>query len=279
MLLISGLFGWGVIPAKLFYSLIGPIVAVGPTAIYYFYIEKIKRPDIRFGNDFEFSVAPLEIEPGEDKEGEKTITPTVYFKLEVENQGRATAEDCMVNVEVEENGDHVARWAIPENPERYNLLPGETKTVHIFRVTVLHPAIKGFTFDQDTRKTEYTSGRKAKEINPEFINPSSYRPRDISPESKGRSSFGGWAGKIVRYNSCSIAVQAIAEDYKSVKKRDFGTLKLTKKAVEVCADKDKWQNQWGGDEEQGFFDKSTEVKKNVSKACKECLDNLDECSL
>ncbi|MBS3792666.1 hypothetical protein KGY77_08500 [Candidatus Bipolaricaulota bacterium] len=263
------------------------LIAVGSSGSFALYREWVKQPYICFGNNIEYSVAPLKASLDEGSSNARIVTPAIYFKLRVENQGRATAQNCMINVTVKENGDHVARWAIPENPERYDLLPGENRHIHLFRATVLPDWVK-IVYNDDTNEVLSPGEGKEVGLEPEFpkpitaidwtgIDPSIEQPIKIFPESKGKSSFGGWVGQKVGYDTCTISVQAIAEDYKTGAVEKVKDLQLSEKTVKVCADKDKWQDQWGdvSKEKEGFLDKSAEIKKTTSNACQELLDRSD----
>lgn len=239
---IVGVFVGGKIEAILFYALIGPVIAIGPPTINYLYDERLKKPVIQLGDKIEYSVAPLEVKPDVGVNPVNGVIPTVYFKLGIENKGKATAQNCMVNVDIEENGDHVARWKVPENPERYDLLPGETRSIHLFRAII------------------------------NWVEPLVQYPQKITPESKGSSSFGGWRGQKTNYNICTITVQAIAADYKS-NTNNYGTLQLREKAVEVCSDEDNWQTQWtGGDDGIPLFDGAKDLVKETCSACSNWLE-------
>lgn len=279
--IIAGHFS-GLISASLFYAVIGSVIAIGPPTINYIYVEKIKRPKIKFGEKIKYAVAPL----GKDLDGNddvRVITSAVYFRLEVKNIGRATAKNCMVNVEVDENGDHVARWKIPENPERYDLLPGETREIHLFRGAVL-PQFFQVVYNKDTKEMlhqgeaqkvglEIGSAKPLTAISWDTIHPVVKHPMKISPESKGQSSYGGWRGQKTNYDNCTITVQAIAEDYKSESEEDFEKLKLKQKSVEVCSGKDNWQGQWTcGEDDQPLFDEAEELVDRVASACQQALE-------
>lgn len=271
------------IPPALFYSLIGSIIVIGTPTINHLYRERLKKPNIVFGDELEFTVAPLQARLSEKA---KTVKPTVYYRLEVENKGRVAAKNCMVSVDIQEDGSHLARWAIPENSEKYDLLPGETRNIHIFRATIL-PQYINIVFNNETR--EFVNHGEGSEvgIEPEIpkpleaiswdtIDPLVQRPRKISPESKGESSFGGWLGQEIDYDACTVKVQAIAEDYKSEKRDGFDTLKLTEKTVSIAATEGNWQNQWGNGDKDGFFDRADELKRRTMEVCQKRLDKLSK---
>lgn len=259
------------------------MIAVGSSGAYYLYLEYVKQPNIQFGSSIEYSVAPLHhrINPQAKK-----VIPSVYVRLSVENTGKATAQNCMITVNSQNGVNFITRWAVPENPERYNLLPGETEIVHLFRVPLLSLSKKIIYNPKTGEFIHHGKGREVglEEISPypltsiswSAIQPSPSHPRKMSPESKGKSSYGGWVGKEVGVKSCDIAVQAIAEDYKSEKKDDFETLDLPQKAVEIGSNEQYWQGQWGDEDKKGFFDKATEYKTRILNACKERLRRADE---
>ncbi|KXA89158.1 hypothetical protein AKJ62_03705, partial [candidate division MSBL1 archaeon SCGC-AAA259D14] len=100
------------------------------------YKEVIKRPSVKIPT-FDFSedanVAPLYLSPPH------IARPAVFLSLSIENNGEATARDCMIKVslqnkEEEERISYYARWDNPGNDERYDLLPGESQKVHLFKI-------------------------------------------------------------------------------------------------------------------------------------------------
>lgn len=109
-------------------SLIGALIP----GVYYAFTEIIKRPsvEIRSLRFADASIAPMYVFP-------HIARPAIFLNVEIENTGHATAENCTIKLWFEKDGKEessYARWAIPEAQERYNLLPGETLSIHILKI-------------------------------------------------------------------------------------------------------------------------------------------------
>lgn len=284
LFVFGGFFSWlfltGRISTKLFTVLtvfIPPIISVTGKI----FSERIRKPDIRFDDKVKYSVAPATIDSFKGDDSARTVTPTVFFKLGVENKGNRTAKNCKITVKVAENGDHIARWAIPENPEELDLDPGQSESVHLFKATVLSDFIN-IVYNTETSKMIWHGQGEKVGLEPGYpkppeaikwnnVHPSVLKPRRMPPEFKDKSSFGGWTGRETGYNMCTISVQATARDYKSQQRDNFKTVQLAKKTVAVCANKNNWQDQW-----KELFDKSEEVIERTAAACRKRLDKIDE---
>lgn len=132
-LLVVGFTTWSLRlePSVIVAALIGAVIP----GVYYAYKEIINRPSIEISTlDFEnANIAPMFVD-----NIPHLARPTIFTIVEVENKGRATAVDCTLKLWFERDNEveatTYARWAIPEGKVRYNLLPGESLSVHIVKV-------------------------------------------------------------------------------------------------------------------------------------------------
>ncbi|MGC9307833.1 MAG: hypothetical protein ACP5FL_03550 [Thermoplasmatota archaeon] len=274
--------------ALIFTALIGPIIAIGPPALYYFYIEHIKQPRIVFGK-ISLDVAPMFFFPEVP-----LARPAIFLKVTVRNEGRATAKNCKVQVWYNNNDDKIfyARWGLIENPEAYSLLPGERKEIHLLKVFISPDAYfleRKETYDALSEKIKEIPSRIRPPGNPpasfkhnfqedgfpeftvEDVNPIVLGPGKRPVMEKRKITRGGWRGNWGWCESgkeYSFKLQAIAEDYKTGKtERKDWSWKLPDDLIEAATkdgDEDIWQSQW---EEQGY----KKFKQKVKKACKEWL--------
>lgn len=282
-----------------FVGLLGPVLAVGPPAIYYAHTEWIMTPDVVFEEEqlahqvapMYFPSLPLVGGVREDLHLPHIARPAIFTRLTVTNNGRATAKDCMIRVELDDT-EFQARWGRTENPERYNLLPGESRTIHLFRtfltpyyhflkpswsedlrvrMTVLQEifgndeederSLEEMIAELEHRPLEVRNNidNEEAEFNRSDLDPATEIPRDQPPEKREESLHGSWLGKELEAGQYSIEVQAIAEDYKSDTK-SYGRLSLPDSLVQLLGHQDiEWQQQW---EEKGY----TDFKDNVIDA-------------
>ena len=140
MLTLSILFICNVLVQSVYVGMIGPLIAIGPPALYYYYTERVKRPDIRFG-DIQYKIQPMYIEanysPDVDEIDQISLPhvarPAVFITTKITNEGRATAQNCKVLVN-DSSEEYSSRWSMVNNPEKYDLLPGESQEIHLSKI-------------------------------------------------------------------------------------------------------------------------------------------------
>ncbi len=289
MLSLSVLFICNVLNQNVYVGTIGPLIAIGPPALYYYYTERVKRPDIRFG-DIQYKIQPMYIEANYSPEigeiGQISLPhiarPAVFITTEITNEGRATAQNCKVLV----NGiseEYSARWSMVNNPEKYDLLPGESQEIHLGKIflTTDFFFLKRDWFDDLNHvlktlfRSEYSQNPPKHIIEVDFgssvINPPGnpqgvvevttnqpellskdhieaeiYRPAEQPPERQDQSIRGEWWGDRQSSGVVSIGVRALAEDYKT-SIRDLGDHYLPNDPIESILTQShnvEWSAEW-----------------------------------
>lgn len=203
------------------------------------------------------------------------ITPQIYTSIEVKNVGLASAKDCLVKVIIGDKVFH-ARWKRPDNPERYNLLPQEDQSVHVFR-TVLTSSFN-LLVDIDEPKPETIEGRdinrfqeklgKDFDLGPVYpiahfekaYQPATMHPRPQPPAKEEESLYGGWLPKKVKRGSYEVKIQVIAENY-NTGEIPIGKITLPDDPVYSAQDDDNWQDQW--DFRMSEFDKFRQLVQST----------------
>ncbi|RYJ14687.1 hypothetical protein ELS19_12490 [Halogeometricum borinquense] len=266
------------------------IVAIMAPTVYYIYSEVLNRPLISVEkNDQPLSVAPMfmPVDVEQLQEVDEVDTPTsqilrpaVFYRLSIENDGKATAQNAMVHIRLNpEDDDHpdfdyYARWSDPGNSDRYDLLPGQTRNALIMKVFLTQDffPIVDLTQNQslpaDTGvDTVNPSGNPAgqirffSDIEKEDISPHPLIPREQPPERAERSTHGGWAGQdmYTRLESIdatyTVEARIIADNYKTEWKKQMDTISISG-LVKAVQNDDIWQNQW---DQQGNLKQEVQI--------------------
>jgi hypothetical protein len=169
------------------------------------------------------------------------------------------------------------------NPEKYDLLPGESQEIHLIKIFLstdffflkrdwfddLNHVLKTlFRSERDqTPPKDYIEVRFGSSvINPpgnpqgvvevttnqpelvskDHIEAEIYRPAEQPPERQDQSIRGGWWGDHQSSGVKSIAVQALAEDYKTAV-NDLGDYDLPKDPIRSIVREDnnvRWSTEW-----------------------------------
>ncbi|MCF7889735.1 hypothetical protein K9M78_00785 [Candidatus Bipolaricaulota bacterium] len=237
------------------------IIATGIPALYYIFQEYVKQPQIKFVNNLNNNVAPMRVDLYRDKEDNavfERITPQIYTSIEVKNVGLASAQNCLIKVIIGDKVFH-ARWKRPNNPERYNLLPQENQSVHIFR-TVFTTSFN-LLIDIDRSKPETIESSDINrfqeklgegfDLGPVYpmahfektYKPATLHPRPQPPAKEEESLYGGWLPKKIENGSYKVKVQAIAENY-NTGEIPLGQINLPDDPANSAQHDGNWQDQW-----------------------------------
>jgi hypothetical protein len=242
-----------------FTSVIGPWIAIGPPALYAIYELIVSQPEVVI-EDVKFRIQPMKLggytyKPPNTDDIEITIPHlariAVFMIADVANTGNATAKNCKFEIHT---NDEIfgARWDMVDNPVKYDLLPGEHQSIHIFKLFlttdffflkenwyddlpgVLKPAIQQHPGNprRDQVLIENRIGNSEVQmdgnpngtiniqtrrdlLNNSNINPKLLFPSDQPPERREKSIRGGWWGEYASPGGRSIQLKALSEGYKS----------------------------------------------------------------
>lgn len=305
----------------------GILIAAGIPASYYLYMEWVKQPYVVVVND-EFKInhviAPnwytrnyLLNQQNRDKKSFyqkvpfNAAQPMIFSKITLENRGEATATDCLIRIKAklshkEEPLDFNARWARPDNPDRFNLLPGEKRDAHIYKSYLTHDHyffagklrpqkehlkhLSKDEFSQIERKVEdieindtsinglYKISKKIDSSKTSEMEPTVVHPRPQRPEKKETSTWGGWEEKEIEKDKNMnidfewIKVQIISEEKKMNERTLTGFLNLKELLCKGGEDNQKeisWQGQW-----QDSKKETGKLKEKLQVIFKSyCIDN------
>lgn len=274
----------------------GAVVGAGIPAIYYLYKEWELQPRVEIVSDrVEHVMAPSKLKSKEiglhkgegigygatEKANINLYRPLLYSKIKLKNTGRASAKKCILKVDDEENNiTYNGRWSLPENPERYNLMPGEVVWVHLF-VTNL----SRFWSIPVQKSTELTRRDKVVDIGEEVdrpdkieeeleknlerfqnsFKPMTFHPQHRLPEREGTTIGGAWRRKELPHGEYNFSVKVIAEDYTN-KAEPIGSLKIPGDLLKKIANSEvNWQKQW----RYIIPDYEKKLKSLTEKVCKE----------
>ncbi|MBS3788821.1 hypothetical protein KGY77_07770 [Candidatus Bipolaricaulota bacterium] len=119
-----------------------PLIAVGTTLIaiggsgsYYLYLEYVKQPNVILTNDTGYEKFMMFSRINSENGKEKLICyPVIHFFIGVKNVGLATARDCFVRLDIQNNEDRAfGRWQSLKE-EVNDLHPGLDAKVNLLRI-------------------------------------------------------------------------------------------------------------------------------------------------
>jgi len=276
-------------------NIAAPLTLIGvlPPSVYYFYSETLDRPLISPSNTMHsISVAPMYagIEDGQSD----FIRPAIFYRFQVENQGKSTAERARVQVRLEGGKfkrEFYARWSGPQNSDEYDLLPGEKRNVivlKIFLTTDFYERLNGLKeliedeseIDLDNQLISplgNPSGdlKEIDDLESYSFTPVGYTPREQRPERSKKSIHGGWEGQEISIteeniqNKSSINTRIVADNYRTDWTTDLESFSFIS-LIEKAAEEDQyWQDQW---QNQGL----SELKGRIQIKMQEWLENHSE---
>ncbi|MDS0243718.1 MULTISPECIES: hypothetical protein [unclassified Haloferax] len=289
------LFGLAIALGFLFLDYIAlPLTLVGilPPSVYYFYTEALDRPLVtRSDLEQSISIAPMyaNIEGGPSD----FIRPAIFYRIEVENKGKSTAERARVQVRLTGdtlNREFYARWSGPSSSDEYDILPGQKKNVMILKMFLtkdFYERLDGLKkMVEDEYETDLDNlvispsgnppGRIKKQDNLESFSfkPVGYTPREQRPERIDRSIQGGWEGQEIPITEAniqdelSIKTRVIADNYRTDWVDDFEPFSFIS-LIQIATEDQYWQQQW---QNQGL----SEIKNRIRIKMKDWLENHSE---
>lgn len=254
------------------------LVAAGIPGIYYSYKEWVMRPILVIGQ-VEPIVAPMKRKVSvSDNLSVDLVRPEIFYRLNISNEGRVSAKDCMVRIKFEKQNSNItknadARWAVTDNPERYTLLPGEGRFVHLFKF--LPSPERQLVIDRETRKNEVRiiPGLQKKELIPSMLNdfkdfmnlnPKSFYPMKKPPERREVSIGGDWLGRKLDEGRYEISVKVISQA--QTKKKQLRSISLPCQAFEEITKEENWKDSW-----QEILEEYEQFRDNLISSCKDYI--------
>jgi len=254
------------------------LVAAGIPGIYYSYKEWVMRPILVIG-EIEPIVAPMKrrVSVSDDLDVD-LIRPEVFYRLNISNEGRVSAKDCMVRIKFEKQNSKItknadARWAVTDNPERYTLLPGEDRFVHIFKF--LPSPKRQLVIDRETRRNEVRQipGLQKEQLIPSMINdfkdvmnlnPKSIYPMKKPPERKEVSIGGDWLSRELDKGRYKISVKVISRA--QAKKKQLKSISLPCQVFKEIIKEENWKDSW-----PEFLEEYEQFRSYLISSCKDYL--------
>lgn len=272
-----------------------PLTLIGilPPSVFYFYSEMLDRPLITI-SDLEQSISVAPMYAGIEDGPSDFIRPAIFYRIEVENNGKSTAERARVQVQL--NGETInreffARWAGPSSSDEYDILPGQKKNIMILKIFLtkdfyermdgmkekIEEAMDTNLDDQLISPSGNPPGRikKQEDLESYSLQPVGFTPREQRPERTDRSIHGGWEGREISITDSNVqdelflTTRVIADNYRTPWFDDFEPFSFISLIQLATEEEQYWQQQW---QNQGL----SELKDRVRIKMQEWMENHSE---
>lgn len=244
------------------------LIGVLPPSAYYFYSESLDRPLVT-SSDKQPSITVAPMYAGIEGGPSDFVRPAIFYRIEIENQGKSTAERARVQVRLSGNTlerEFFARWSGPSNSDEYDLLPGQEKNCMVLKIFLtrdFYERLDGLKeiieddseIDLDNQMISPSGNppgeiKELDDLENFSFRPVGYTPREQRPERTDKSIQGGWEGKEIAIteenleDELSIETRVIANNYRTGWSSDFATISFMSLIHSATEEEQYWQQQW-----------------------------------